>query len=107
MIRRTCGRRQRTTGVARQAPPVPTPPVPPRITRPADRRGARAAGVTDWQLRHRGVARTSRDTYLPRGALADVRTRVDAVLLGAPASAVVSHVTAARLWGLEIPLLPE
>jgi very-short-patch-repair endonuclease len=107
MSRGACGRRQRADGTSRQAPPVPTPPVPPQITGPTDRRTARAAGVTDWHLRHRGVARTSRDTYLPRSALDDVRTRVDAVLMGAPASAVVSHATAARLWGLEIPLCAE
>ena len=107
MGRWACGRRERADGAARQAPSVPTPPVPPRITRPTDRRTARGAGVTDWHLRHRDVARTSRDTYLPRAMTRDVRARVDAVLLGAPASAVVSHVTAARLWGLEVPLVGE
>jgi Protein of unknown function (DUF559) len=86
---------------------VPTPPVPPRITRPTDRRRARAGGVTDWHLRHRDVSRTSRDTYLPRTAVDDVRARVGAVLMGAPASAVVSHLTAARLWGLEVPLVAD
>jgi Protein of unknown function (DUF559) len=77
------------------------------VHRPTDRRGARADGVSDWQLRHAGVARTSRDTYLPRAALGDVRARVAAVLLGAPGSAVVSHLTAADLWGLDVPLVPE
>ncbi len=50
------------------------------------------------------MVRTSRDTYLPRGGTGDVRQRVAAVLLGAPAGAVLSHRTAADLWGLEIPL---
>lgn len=84
---------------------MPTPPVPPRVTGPLDRSGARAAGVTDWQLRHRDVVRTSRDTYLPQ--LAGELERVRAVLLGAPADAVVSHLTAARLWGFEVPLVRE
>ncbi len=85
----------------------PTPPVPPRIHRPTDRAGARADGVSDWQLRHLEVLRSSRNTYLPAAMADDVRARVEAVLLGAPPSAVVSHLTAASLWRLEIPLVPE
>ncbi|WP_170861113.1 DUF559 domain-containing protein [Trujillonella endophytica] len=83
---------------------MPTPPVPARIRRPSTRRSARDAGVSDWQLRHRDVVRTSRDTYLPRDATGDVRGRAAAVLLGAPSGAVLSHWTAADLWELEIPL---
>jgi hypothetical protein len=86
---------------------VPTPPVPPRVHRPTDRAGARAAGVTEWQLRHLEVVRSSRDTYLPAAMVDDVHARVAAVLLGAPASAVISHVTAASLWELQIPLIAE
>jgi hypothetical protein len=86
---------------------VPTPPVPPRVTAPTDRRRATAAGITDWHLRHRGVRRLSRDTYLPLLAAPDLLQRVRAVLLGAPSDAVVSHRTAASLFGLEIPLAPE
>lgn len=86
-------------------PRMPTPPVPPRVPGPLDRRGALALGITDWQLRHRDVVRSSRDTYLPRGA--DELRRIRAVLLGAPEGAVVSHLTAARLWGFEVPLVAE
>ncbi|MGY1763906.1 DUF559 domain-containing protein [Geodermatophilus sp. SYSU D00779] len=86
---------------------MPTPPVPPRIDRPTNRRRARADGVSDWQLRHREVVRTSRDTYLPRVQAGEVRWRIDAVVLGAPRSAVVSHLSAAALWGLEVPLVPD
>jgi hypothetical protein len=86
---------------------VPTPPVPPRIHAPTDRRRARSAGVSDWQLRHAGIARTSRDTYLPRDAEAGLRQRVDAVLLGAPPGSVLSHRTAAELWRLDAPLVGE
>jgi hypothetical protein len=49
----------------------------------------------------------SRDTYLPVDRSADLLQRVRAVLLGAPAGALVSHQTAASLFGLQIPLSPE
>jgi hypothetical protein len=76
------------------------------VRRPTDRRRARSEGITDWQLRHRDTVRSSRDTYLPRELAQDLRGRVDAVLLGAPREAVVSHLTAASLWGLQVPLVP-
>lgn len=91
----------------RHAARVPTPPVPPRVRRPTNRRRARADGISDWQLRHDEVVRTSRDTYLPRTVSKDLRQRVEAVLMGAPESAVVSHFTAAALWGFEIPLVAD
>lgn len=82
---------------------MPTPPVPPRVTGPLDRAGARAAGITDWQLRHGDVVRSSRNTYLP--ARAGELDRVRAVLMGAPEHAIVSHLSAARLWGWQVPLV--
>jgi hypothetical protein len=84
---------------------VPTPPAQPRVRRPTDRRRARADGITDWHLRHRDVVRTSRDTYLPPGAAGQLRERIDAVLLGAPAGTIISHLTAAALWRFEVPLV--
>lgn len=84
---------------------MPTPPVPPRVHGPLDRRGALAEGITDWHLRHRDVLRSSRDIYLPR--VADELQRIRAVLLGAPDHAVISHLTAARLWGFDVPLVPQ
>jgi hypothetical protein len=81
--------------------------VPPRIHRPTSRAGARTDGVTDWQLRHLEIVRSSRDTYLPAAMADDVRARVAAVLIGAPNSAVISHRTAAALWGLQIPLTAD
>ncbi|WP_176523040.1 endonuclease domain-containing protein [Blastococcus aggregatus] len=86
---------------------MPTPPVPPRLGAPSDRRGAMAAGVSDWQLRHREVVRSSRDTYLPRAGVDELRQRIDAVLLGAPPGAVLSHLTAAALWRFEVPLVGD
>jgi very-short-patch-repair endonuclease len=67
---------------------------------------ARAAGITDRQLQHPEVERLSRDTYLPRALSGDLRQRLAAVLLTAPAGAVLSHATAASLWGVAIPLQP-
>src|SRR3954471_13385308 len=99
-----CGRRQRASSPGRHPPPVPTPPVPPRVTRPIDRQAAYVEGITDWQLRHRGVRRISRNTYLPLDQAADLMQRVRAVLLSAPAGVLVSHQTAAALFGLQIPL---
>lgn len=81
--------------------------MPPRVRRPTDRRGARSEGITDWHLRHRETLRSSRDTYLPREQALLLHQRLTAVLLGAPRTAVISHATAARLWGLEVPLVPD
>lgn len=78
-----------------------------RLTGPATRATARAAGVSSSQLRHRDVVRLSRDTYLPRAAASVLDARVEAVLLTAPEPAVISHATAAALWGVAIPLQPE
>jgi very-short-patch-repair endonuclease len=68
---------------------------------------AHAAGITDKQLRHRDVVRLSRDTYLPRAVAGELPARIEAVLLSAPKGAVISHATAASLWGVAIPLQRE
>jgi hypothetical protein len=68
---------------------------------------AAAAGITAKQLRHRDVVRLSRDTYVPRASVDDVRVRIEAVLLTAPPGAVVSHWTAAAIWGLAVPMQPD
>lgn len=83
---------------------MPSRRVPSRLTSPATRSGARAAGISDWQLRHSDVARMSRDTYVPAALLKKVEARCAAVLLTAPPGTVVSHLTAAALWGLQVPL---
>jgi hypothetical protein len=68
---------------------------------------ALAAGITDKQLRRPDVVRLSRDTYIPRSFAGDLAARIAAVLLTAPPGAVVSHVTAALLWGLALPMHQE
>jgi very-short-patch-repair endonuclease len=65
---------------------------------------AAEAGIPAAQLRHRDVVRLSRDTYLPRASSRDLRGRIAAVLLTAPEPAVISHASAAALWGIAIPL---
>ena len=79
--------------------------MPSRVRRPTNRRRALDDGISDWHLRHRDVVRTSRDTYLPSGL--PLRRRIEGVLLGAPASSVVSHLTAAALWGYDVPLVKD
>ncbi|MGY1660748.1 endonuclease domain-containing protein [Geodermatophilus sp. SYSU D00705] len=83
---------------------MPTRRVRSRLTGPATRAGARAAGIRDWQLRHADVEPLSRDTYLPRALSNEMSARVAAVLLTSPPGTVASHATAAALWGLDIPL---
>jgi hypothetical protein len=68
---------------------------------------ATGAGLGVRQLRKRDVVRLSRDTYLPRAFADDVRARIDAVLLTSPGGAVVSHLTAATMWGIPIPQRPD
>jgi very-short-patch-repair endonuclease len=68
---------------------------------------AREAGITDRQLQHPAVAHLSRDTYLPRAVAGELSARLAAVLLTAPPGAVVSHATAAALWGVAVPLQAE
>lgn len=74
-----------------------------RITGPTTRSGVRAAGLSDRELRHPHVTRLSRDTYLPRALSGDLASRLAAVLLTAPPGAVVSHLSAADVWGIEVP----
>ncbi|WP_409328452.1 DUF559 domain-containing protein [Trujillonella humicola] len=78
-----------------------------RVHGPTTRSEVLAAGLGERALRHPGVRRLSRDTYLPRALADDVDSRVAAVLLTAPPGAVASHRTAAELWGLQIPLQPR
>src|SRR3712207_5615961 len=102
-----CGQRERGGREIGQGAPVPARRTRSHLTRPAPRATARAAGITGSQLRHRDVIRLSRDTYLPRAVAGVLSARVEAVLLTAPGRAVISHETAAGLWGLAIPLQRE
>jgi hypothetical protein len=83
---------------------VPAPRSRRRVTGPTTRSAAYSAGLNDRHLHAVGVERLSRDTYVPSAVAADLQHRVAAVLLTAPAGAVVSHRTAAAFWGLQVPL---
>jgi Protein of unknown function (DUF559) len=74
-----------------------------RITGPTTRSAVRTSGLSDRELRHPQVVRLSRDTYLPRALKGESASRFAAVLLTAPPGAVISHLSAADVWGLEIP----
>jgi hypothetical protein len=74
-----------------------------RITGPATRSDVRASGLSERELRHPDVVRLSRDTYLPRALRGELTSRLAAILLTAPPGAVISHLSAADVWGLEIP----
>lgn len=78
-----------------------------RITGPTTRAGVREAGWSDRELRHPQVTRLSRDTYLPRALSGERASRFAAVLLTAPPGAVLSHLSAADVWKLEIPFRPR
>jgi len=75
-----------------------------RITGPTTRSTLREAGLSVRELRHPQVSRLSRDTYLPRAQRGELASRLAAVLLTAPPGAVISHLSAADVWGLQIPL---
>lgn len=75
-----------------------------RITGPTTRSGVQESGLTLRELRHPQVLRLSRDTYLPRALRGDLASRCAAVLLTAPPGAVLSHLSAADVWGVQIPL---
>ena len=60
------------------------------------------AGLSPWQLRSE-YAHPFHDTYVARSATRDLRARVRSAIFHAPASAVVSHETAALLWGGALP----
>jgi very-short-patch-repair endonuclease len=77
------------------------------LTAPATTTTAAQAGISGWQLRHRDIVRLSRDTYVPRALVGELPVRVEAVLLTAPGGAIVSHLTAASLWGVAVPMLRQ
>jgi hypothetical protein len=73
------------------------------VTQPFTRAQARAAGLTDGQLRGHDFVRLFRNVLLARGMPVSLNTRARGALLVAPGSAFISHHTAARLWGGSVP----
>ena len=98
-----CGHPQRGSRLFVDAPRVPKWMPRSRITGPATRSDVRAAGLSVRELRHPDVVRLSRDAYLPRALRGDLASRLAVVLLTSPPGAVISHLSAADVWGLQIP----
>lgn len=62
-----------------------------------------AAGITPWQLRSRDFVRLHRNVYVDRHTPRTLAVRAVAALRLAPSGTVVSHETAALLWGGSVP----
>lgn len=73
------------------------------LKQPFTRARARAAGITDAQLRGRDYVRLFRNVYVARVTQQSLDVRARGALLTAPDSAFVSHHTAAMLWGGSVP----
>ena len=73
------------------------------LSQPFTRTQALIAGLTDAQLRRREFVRLYRGVYLPRQVTASLEVRARGALLVAPSTAVLSHHTAAVLWGGSVP----
>lgn len=99
-----CGRRQRAPQGSPRLHAMPKRIPPSKITGPTTRSHLRQAGLAERELRHPQVTRLSRDTYLPRPLSGELRVRFAAALLTAPAGAVLSHLSAADAWQLQVPL---
>jgi very-short-patch-repair endonuclease len=99
---------RRTTAVRATLAAVSNLPRPPLdLRRPFTRAQARAAGISDGTLRGPRFQRLGHGLYLSRTVTVTPRLRLEAVLLVHPASAYASHASAARLYGLPLPVLPE
>lgn len=74
---------------------------------PMTRAQAIEQGLSSWQLRQGEMAHAARDTYLPPGENHDLITRARGVLLTMPPGSLISHDSAARIWGLGLPRAAE
>lgn len=72
-------------------------------SQPFTRAEALAAGVTPWELRSRRFVRLHRNVYVARTTPRTLSLRARAVLRIAPPGTVISHDTAAVLWGGSVP----
>jgi hypothetical protein len=77
------------------------------LTSPFTRAEARAAGITDRALSGPGFRKVFTSAYVASGVPDTLVVRTKAALKVAPAGAVVSHHTAARLWGGLVPDSPN
>lgn len=75
--------------------------------RPFTARAARAAGVPRWRLEGAAFQRLITGVYVGADVAVTTATLTEAALLVAPRGAVVSHHTAAALWGAIAPHSPD
>lgn len=70
---------------------------------PVTRAQAIERGLSPWQLRQGALVHAARDTYLPPGMDQDLLTRARGVLLTLSPQSLISHDSAAQIWGLQLP----
>ena len=73
------------------------------ISRPFTPREAYAGGLTDRELRDDRFVRLFRGVYIDRAVTRTLAVRASAALRIAPPAAMISHHTAAVLWGRHGP----
>jgi len=74
---------------------------------PLTRAQAIEQGWSPWQIRTGELVHAARDTYLPPGDDHDLITRARGVLLTMPPGSLISHDSAARIWGIDLPRAAE
>ncbi|HWU20357.1 MAG TPA: DUF559 domain-containing protein [Nocardioides sp.] len=77
------------------------------LGRPFRRTDALAAGLTDRQLRSPRFERLHAGIYLAADRAPTPLLRAEGALLAFPEGAFASHATAARVWRLPVPILPD
>src|SRR5690349_8688166 len=73
------------------------------LSQPFTRDEAYSSGLTDRDLRWRDIVRVFRGVYVHADAVRTLALRARAALKIAPSTAMVSHHTAALLWGGTVP----
>ncbi|MBA3278654.1 MAG: DUF559 domain-containing protein [Geodermatophilaceae bacterium] len=81
--------------------------MPMPLPMPITRAQAIEQGWSPWQLRTGTFVHVARDTYLPPGDDHDLITRARGVLLTMPPGSLISHDSAARIWGIDLPRAAE
>lgn len=77
------------------------------LTSPFTRAAARAAGITDRQLASSRYVRLHASSYVDATVPLTPALRARAALLPFAGGSWASHATAARVWGLPVPALPD
>ena len=83
--------------------PAHEQPWSPRPGQPFLRRGAQQAGISDDHLAGPGFRAIFRGVHVTAEVPITLTLRAQAALTAAPAGAMISHHTAAKLWGGVVP----